>query len=229
MARRKAGRRRARWVDRAFWIGTLVVAAWFSVARVAPAVNAANGYRRVEGHAPVIRAAAREARVDPNLLAGIALAESSGRVDAVSSAGALGMFQLMLPTARERARKLGLREPSREELLTDAALNARLGAAYLRWLLERYGGDPEKALVAYNAGPGRLDGWIREHGDYPSWRSALLGKSSVLAYAAKVLRYRERFLARGVVAPPQDVPAPHEPPRLEPPVYGPLIDEARAR
>jgi soluble lytic murein transglycosylase-like protein len=228
VARRSRKGKRARWIDRVFWIATLALAGWFSVERVVPAVVSANGFRRVEAHAPLIRAAARESRVDPNLLAGIALAESSGRPDAVSSKDALGMFQLMLPTARERARKLGLAEPSRADLLADPALNARLAAAYLRWLLERYGGDPEKALVAYNAGPGRLDGWIREHGDYPAWRSALSGKSSVLAYSAKVLRYRDRFVERGIVAPAQDVPAPHETTPTEPPVYGPLYDEARA-
>lgn len=165
-----------------------------------------NGYRRVEARAPLLRAVADEFDLDPNLLAGVMLAESSGRVDAVSKVGALGLFQLMPPTARERAKLLGLREPTREDLLTNAELNARLGGSYLRWLLRRYRGECEPALVAYNAGPGRLDGWIKEHGSYAEWRREREGASQVLAYARKVLAYRERFAERGVITPLYDQP-----------------------
>ncbi len=179
----------------------LALAGWFSIERVARPVMTASGYRRVEGHAELIRAAATEFGLDPNLLAGVALAESSGRPDAVSPVGALGMFQLMLPTARERAALLGLPEPEREDLLADPALNGRLAAHYLRWLGRRYGGNFEAALVAYNTGPGRLDGWIRTHGSYDSWRSESVGESAVLAYALRVLAYRDEFAARGVIVP----------------------------
>ncbi len=198
---------RGRWIHRLFWLGVLAFAGWFSVERVARPVMTASGYRRVEGYSELIRAAAGEFALDPNLLAGVALAESSGRPDAVSPAGALGMFQLMLPTARERAALLGLPEPEREDLLADPALNARLSAHYLRWLGRRYGGNFEAALVAYNTGPGRLDGWIRNHGSYDSWRSESVGESAVLAYALRVLAYRDEFAARGVIVPKAE-PAP---------------------
>ena len=200
MGRRRRNER-GHWIHRVFWLGVLALAGWFSVERVARPVMASAGYRRVEGHAELIRAAAGEFGIDPNLLAGVALAESSGRPDAVSPAGALGMFQLMLPTARERAALLGLPEPEREDLLADPALNARLSAHYLRWLARRYGGNFEAALVAYNTGPGRLDGWIRVHGSYPAWRSESLGESAVLAYALRVLAYRDEFVARGHITP----------------------------
>ncbi len=192
---------RGRWIHRVFWLGVLAFAGWFSIERVARPVMTASGYRRVEGHAELIRAAASEFGVDPNVLAGVALAESSGRPDAVSPVGALGMFQLMLPTARERAALLGLPEPEREDLLADPALNGRLAAHYLRWLGRRYGGNFEAALVAYNTGPGRLDGWIRTHGSYASWRSESVGESAVLAYALRVLAYRDEFAVRGVIVP----------------------------
>lgn len=192
---------RGRWIHRVFWLGVLAFAGWFSIERVARPVMTASGYRRVEGHAELIRAAAAEFGLDPNLLAGVALAESSGRPDAVSPVGALGMFQLMLPTARERAALLGLPEPEREDLLADPALNGRLAAHYLRWLGRRYGGNFEAALVAYNTGPGRLDSWIRTHGSYHSWRSESVGESAVLAYALRVLAYRDEFAARGVIVP----------------------------
>ena len=158
---------------------------------------------RVESHAETILAAARESGVDPNLLAGIMMVESRGHVDARSPVGALGLFQLLPPTAAEQAAELGLGKPTEKELLSDARLNARLGARYIAWLTRRSGGDVERALVAYNAGPGRLQRWIKEAGSYAAWRDARerAGDSQVLAYARDVLDYRARFAARGEIAP----------------------------
>jgi soluble lytic murein transglycosylase len=155
---------------------------------------------RVKGFREELLFAAGESHVDPNLLAAILFAESSGRVGARSQKDALGLFQLLLPTARERAAVLGLPEPTEEDLLTDPLLNARLGADYFSWLLDRQGGDVERALIAYNAGPTRLEGWIEEAGGYAEWRAERVaaGDSDVLAYAAKVERYRQRFAEQGL-------------------------------
>jgi soluble lytic murein transglycosylase len=157
--------------------------------------------------------AAAESDVDPNLLAAILFAESSGRVGARSHVDALGLFQLRLPTARERAVVLGLPEPTEEALLSDPLLNARLGADYFSFLLDRQGGDVERALIAYNAGPTRLQGWIDEAGGYAAWRAerTAAGDSGVLAYAAKVARYRERFTKEGLFAPPPPASVPLAP------------------
>jgi len=159
---------------------------------------------RVKGFREELLFASAESHVDPHLLAAILFAESSGRVAARSKADALGLFQLLLPTARERAVVLGLPEPSEEDLLSDPLLNARLGADYFSWLLDRQGGDVERALIAYNAGPTRLEAWIAEAGGYEAWRAerAAAGDSDVLAYAAKVERYRQRFQEQGLFAPP---------------------------
>lgn len=199
-------RERGTWIHRLFWLGVAGLVLWFSFERVARPMMSVVGYQRVEGRRELIVAAAEETGIDANLLAGVALAESSGRPDAVSSAGALGMFQLMLPTARERAALLGLPEPSRDDLLRDPALNGRLAAHYLRWLLRRYKGNTEAALCAYNAGPGRVDGWIRERGSYDAWRAERAGESAVLAYAQKVLHYADVFAQRAVIVPPPAAP-----------------------
>jgi hypothetical protein len=168
------------------------------------------GLERVEGLAPTIQAAARESGLDPNLLAGVMMVESRGHVGAESKAGALGLFQLMLPTAVERAELLSLPPPSKRALLSDANLNTRLGANYLAWLCGRFEGDEERALIAYNAGPGRLNRWIADAGSYAAWRDAReqAGDSGVLAYARDVQQYRQRFADRGVIAPTavRDVP-----------------------
>lgn len=181
---------------------------------------------RVESHAAWIVAAANESRIDPNLLAAMMLSESGGRIDAVSRAEALGLFQLMLPTAQEHARRMRLEEPTREDLLEDGLLNTRLAAHYVRWLERRYDGHLEKVLIAYNAGPGRLERWIREAGGYHAWRAErdAAGDSGVLRYAAKVARFREVFAERGRIAHVADHPPAPVLPRLEPVAeepYGP--------
>lgn len=234
-----------RWLALALGLGVLLFITRAPIERAARELDSLSGYKRVESYAPLLREVAASTKLDPNLLAGIMLAESSGRVDAVSSAGALGLFQLMLPTARERAQLLGLSEPTRADLLRDAELNMRLAAHYLRWLERRYAGQLEPMLIAYNAGPGRLDGWIKEHGTYVRWRATRerAGDSQVLAYAAKIARYRARFAERGVIAPRYDhPPSPSSAPpvlasevRLEPSasdtarnteIYGPVLPPA---
>lgn len=90
--------------------------------------------------------------------------ESGGQVAAVSSKGARGVMQLMPGTAREMAEELGL-EYSEQRLLTDADYNKRLGSAYLNKMLKRYDGVVALAVAAYNAGPGRIDHWLKTIGD----------------------------------------------------------------
>ena len=90
--------------------------------------------------------------------------ESSGNIAAVSPKGARGLMQLMPGTARDMAAELGL--PFDEARLTsDAEYNKRLGSAYLNKMLERYDGHQALALAAYNAGPGKVDEWLKNHGD----------------------------------------------------------------
>ncbi len=107
-----------------------------------------------------IRSAATEFGLEDALLFGLVRTESGFRSDAVSAVGALGLAQLMLPTARQVAQKLGARRVSRSRLLADPAFNVRLGAAYLRELLDRYQGRLPLALAAYNAGPNAVDAWM---------------------------------------------------------------------
>lgn len=75
-----------------------------------------------------------------------------------SGAGAIGLLQLIPPTARAMAAKVGMRgfDPSR---LTDPAVNLRLGVAYLRDLERIWGGEPALILANYNAGPSPTLRW----------------------------------------------------------------------
>lgn len=82
----------------------------------------------------------------------------------VSHAGARGLMQLMPGTAREQAGKLGVQYMSAD--LTDAPqYNIRLGDAYFARMMSYYGGAYPLAVGAYNAGPGRVNQWLRLNGD----------------------------------------------------------------
>jgi len=162
------------------------------------------GVRRVEGHADAIRAAAMESRVDPCLLAGIMYVESRGQVDAVSSADALGLFQLKVAAAGDSAKRLKIATPTRADLLSDPVLNARLAASHVAWLYRHEGPDLERVLVAYNAGRGKLKQLISDSGSFDAWRTKRDrdGRSETLQYARDVLRFAERFRERGAIVAP---------------------------
>ena len=108
-----------------------------------------------------IWAAARETGLDPWLIAAVARQESTFNAHARSPAGARGVLQLLPSTARLHARKLGL--GSRPNL-NDPAINIRLGAHELAWLVRRFGAL-EPALAAYNAGERRVRRWWRQWPD----------------------------------------------------------------
>lgn len=192
----------------ALLLGVLAIglmAAWFFIAEpllvpLAEAVRRHTAESRIEAHHGAIELAASEADLEPELVAAIIFAESSGRVDAHSTSDAYGLMQLRLPTAIEQAGKLGLPAPTATDLMTDGALNTRLGANYFRWVMNNEEQHVERSLVAYNAGRGRLRGWMKDAGGYEEWRAERVkaGKSSTLAYAARVMETAERFREAGL-------------------------------
>ena len=107
--------------------------------------------------------AARTNGLDPAFVYGLVRQESRFVSDVVSSAGAVGLMQLMAPTARWAARRSGLSD-TRSMRLDEPVLNTELGTYYLRYVMDRLGGLPVLAAAAYNAGPGRAQSW---RGDAP--------------------------------------------------------------
>jgi soluble lytic murein transglycosylase len=89
--------------------------------------------------------------------------ESAFQTDAVSSAGAQGLMQLMPKTASETARALSIAH--NPEKLFEPEYNLKLGQAYLRDMIAEFGGSYVLALAAYNAGPKRAREWLKAHGD----------------------------------------------------------------
>ncbi len=89
----------------------------------------------------------------------IARQESAFMADAKSSAGALGIMQLMPSTAKSTASSKGIRMNSTLELI-DPQFNIKLGSAYLGKMLRRFDQNRIIASAAYNAGPNRVNRWI---------------------------------------------------------------------
>ncbi|WP_337740762.1 lytic transglycosylase domain-containing protein [Allisonella histaminiformans] len=97
-------------------------------------------------------------KLQPELLQAVIEVESKYDEKAVSHVGAVGAMQLVPTTARWIAQESG--NPYGD--LKDPAINIPLGAWYLRYLINKYHGNLELALAAYNAGRGNVDTWIRE-------------------------------------------------------------------
>lgn len=111
--------------------------------------------------------------LSPALLEAVVWQESRWRADAVSPAGARGLAQLMPGTARQ----LGVNPD-------DPSANLEGGARYLRTQLDAFGGDLEKALAAYNAGPAR----VARSGGVPAITETRLYVAAILARLSETVR-----------------------------------------
>lgn len=100
------------------------------------------------------------AEVDPLLVASIVATESSFKSRVVSRAGAVGLMQLRPFVARDVADRNDV-EWSGLETLHSPRLNVRLGIVYYKELVQRFDGDATLALAAYNRGPSRVSGQLR--------------------------------------------------------------------
>ncbi len=106
-----------------------------------------------------VRAAAKLTDLDAPLIYGVIRQESLFRSDAVSTAGALGLAQLLPETARRVARAWQQPVPGAAELF-DPGVNVTLGAAHLRDLVNRFDKQTVVALAGYNAGENAADRWL---------------------------------------------------------------------
>jgi hypothetical protein len=112
--------------------------------------------------ARTIVAEAEGARIDPLLVLALIEVESSFDPEALSGRGAMGLMQLREPTLRRELERAGLEA----DFPNDPVANVQAGVRYLRRLLDAFGHE-EVALMAYNAGPNRILGYLRE-GEIPT-------------------------------------------------------------
>jgi len=120
-----------------------------------------NYYRYPLAYWSLVQQKAQERELDPHLILALIRQESLFDARARSPATALGLMQLIPPTAARVAKQLGLPAPTPEKLF-DPELNVNLGTQYLKDLLRRYSNNWFKAIAAYNAGEAAVDRWERE-------------------------------------------------------------------
>ena len=103
---------------------------------------------------------ARARQVDPYFMAALIRQESAFNPKATSSAGAMGLMQVMPATARALAKPLGIRR-FKTSMLHNPETNVKIGTRFLSDMIRTWNGRPDYVLAAYNAGPSRMARWRR--------------------------------------------------------------------
>ncbi len=132
-----------------------------------------------------------------SLTHGITRQESSFDRSAISGAGARGMMQLMLPTARETAGKMGVGYDS-GRLTSDPAYNVMLGSFYFQRMLNQWDGSYPLAVASYNAGAGNVRKWVNAYGDPRRSNVDMIGWIEAIPFT-ETRGYVQRVLENAVV------------------------------
>lgn len=109
-------------------------------------------------HESTILKYAEEYRVKPPLVYALIKAESNFRENAQSHAGAKGLMQITDETFEYCLKKLGISDVN----IFNTQANIQCGIWYLSYLLDKYDGNTENAIAAYNAGETNVDRWLKD-------------------------------------------------------------------
>lgn len=141
---------------------------------------------------PVMQSADKHG-VDPAWVYGVIRRESAFSPNIQSSAGAIGLMQLMPQTAKYIGRKIGIKRTPKS-VLTQPKPNIELGSAYLAYLNKKYDGNKVLATASYNAGPKRVDSWIPQDHSLPAdqWIDSI-PFTETRGYVKAVLEYTTIF------------------------------------
>jgi len=133
--------------------------------------------------------------LDPFLVASLIRSESAFNAGAVSRANAYGLMQLLPSTGRMMAKRVGENHFTTNELL-DPTENVRLGTKDLKLSIDKYNGQVEYALAAYNAGDKPVRDWIavNDYKDIPEWVESI-PYSETRDYVQSIMRNREMYRA----------------------------------
>ena len=133
--------------------------------------------------------------LDPYLVASLIRQESEFNAGAYSPAHAMGLMQLLPSVGKENAKKEGIRgfQPSS---LFNPSVNLQLGTRNLRQVLDRFGGQPEYALAAYNAGDVPVRQWMAagDYKDIPEFVESI-PYTETREYVQAIMRNRELYRA----------------------------------
>ncbi len=141
-------------------------------------------------------------QIDPAWAMAVARQESAFLHDVRSSAGALGIMQIMPATGRAVANAAGVQIRNNNDILNPAN-NTRLGTYYLRRNLDNFGGHSMLSTAAYNAGAHRVRSWLPQNGQIdPDIWAELIPFHETRDYVQRVFAYRVIYAVRLGVTPP---------------------------
>jgi soluble lytic murein transglycosylase len=133
--------------------------------------------------------------LDPYLVASLIRQESEFNAGAVSPKSAYGLMQLLPSVGKSVAKKTGIKRFSTAQLL-DPSVNLELGTANLKQAIDRFGGQVEYALAAYNAGDTPVRQWLasNDYKDVPEFVESI-PYTETREYVQSILRNREMYRA----------------------------------
>jgi soluble lytic murein transglycosylase-like protein len=173
-------------------VGFYLLALWLRERTIRGSIDVRN---------PIIYRCAEEFSLPADLIRAVIRVESKGDAEAVSPRGAKGLMQVTDETKQEVRRRLDIEDGD----LFRPEYNLYVGSAYLRMMIDRFGGDVYLALAAYNMGPTRLARMLRENPD-------LTGRQVVERFAPKETRDYCRKVYRHLDAPLDKLPVTSPPP-----------------
>ena len=191
------------------WIAAAVLASqWRWHNKAIAAMGSAKYWDDVEIRFPLayvqpINQAAEKAGIENYLLFALARQESAFNTTATSGAGAMGLIQVMPATAKSTARKHRLPYRNKKQLHS-ASVNLPIGSKYYSDLLQRFDNNRILATAAYNAGPTRVDQWLRRsNGKLPSdvWMTLIPFKET-RSYVRNVMMYSAIYSRKLGMTPP---------------------------
>ena len=178
-----------------------------------------------------LEGSAKRRGLDPYLIVALAAQESTFDAGISSSAGAIGLMQIMPATGRALARKVGVK-PFTTRRLTDPEVNMTLGTQYFADLMGQFG-HAAYALAGYNAGGHRVVRWKAERGELPidEWIDDIPFPETQ-NYVKRILGTAEdyrRLYGGGVLAPVSSGLASQAPPKPAPAKVAPAKPPAKKR
>jgi soluble lytic murein transglycosylase len=192
--RRSAAVRRRNAARRRLLITALAVAVALTAVLLAMPLfrKAVNDLTLPLDYANVIRQQAADKHLDPALIAAVIDAET--KFDpSTSSAGALGLMQILPQTAQYLAHRSGALTFTTGDLATPS-VNIAYGSYYLRYLLDHYGGNEMLAIAAYNGGITNVDRWLAEaRADGHAFTIADIPFPETRAYVERVLQAQRDY------------------------------------
>ena len=137
--------------------------------------------------------AAAEAQLDPRLIAAVIRVETNYHPSAESYKGAVGMMQIMPPTAKSILQEREFEGLSLKDM-EEPEVNIRVGTWYLAMLLNKHDQDVVKAVASYNAGPANVSDWLEKgvwDGSLQTVDQIPFGETS--RYVRKVMYYYHKY------------------------------------